>query len=417
MFAKLLIIFGVILVFGLLIYPQNINAAIIDDIYTPRIDASRIDPGTERITTFTKIEYKEVGLDKFTPFIKIQGEFDDNIFLEATDEKEDFITTISPGLILQMPFKGNSLKVSYKADIVEYNDYSELNAVNHDINALLELNFKDITLTFEDRFLNVTDRPDTEITARIHLYENRARAHAKLELNRLILEGGYFNRNYDYKTDIYEIEDRNEDMFSLISSYRFFSKTSLLLEFDYGRIRYDDVFNSDADYYQWLTGVRGKLTAKTIAEVKLGYQARDYEEAGESDYEGFVTNTRIDVTFSPSDELVFDFLRSPHESSYATVNYFIINYFGLGYRHDFNEKCSGNIYGSYQVNEYPVETTEGTETKEREDEFWSLGVGVNYHFKEWLTGGLKYEFVERDSNFDIFDYKNNRPSVTITAAF
>lgn len=357
----------------------------------------------------------ELGPVKVHPSIKIEEQYDDNIFLDPGNEKDDFITTVTPGLGLELPFSDNIFKLDYKASIVTFADYhSSQDSINHYLNGKLELNFRDFGLTFEDKFEDKFARPDTELTPRISIEKNTAKANAAVELNRLGFELGYSNILYNYKSSGYENEDRDENVFTLIGSYRFLPKTSVLLEFDYGKVDYDTEVNSDADYYQAMLGLRGKLTAKSVAEIKVGYQNRDYEKSGESDFDSVVTAASIVEEFTPFDTLRLDFLRNPYESQYKVNNYYTLSSVSAAYTHKFTKKFSGNLSTSYQLNDYPRQTTEGSETKKRNDDFWSLGGGIDYEIQRWLSCGLKYEYKQRESNFDTFDYKNNL--VTLTAS-
>ena len=49
---------------------------------------------------------KEIRLGpvRFRPSIRIQEEYEDNIFLEATDKESDFITTVAPRISFDLPF-------------------------------------------------------------------------------------------------------------------------------------------------------------------------------------------------------------------------------------------------------------------------------------------------------------------------
>ena len=73
--------------------------------------------------------------------------------------------------------------------------------------------------------------------------------------------------------------------------------------------------------------------------------------------------------------------------------------------------------GLYQINSYPRESTEGTETKKRKDKYYSLGAGLRYYMKEWLTLTLEAEHIARDSNFGIYDYDENLITASARAEF
>jgi hypothetical protein len=68
---------------------------------------------------------------RITPKISVKGEYDDNIFLYKNNKKGDFITTVSPGLLLFMDSGRNGLELEYTFGWVRYHDLSENDYVRH----------------------------------------------------------------------------------------------------------------------------------------------------------------------------------------------------------------------------------------------------------------------------------------------
>jgi hypothetical protein len=227
------------------------------------------------------------------------------------------------------------------------------------------------------------------------------------EYNRLGYEIFYKNTITRYITDGYENEDKNENFINAIGTYRIFTKTKLLAEFDYGNIAYIKTFNSDANFYQGLVGIRGKLTEKCTAEIKGGWQYRDYTRATTKDYDGLVTTASIQEDFTENDILKITWLRTPFESLYTGTNYYVANNVTGMYIHKFTEKFSANVNTSYQLSTYPTETTEDSETRKRQDSTWSIGAGVEYAMQKWAICRAGYEFRQRLSNFDKFEFNDN----------
>ena len=61
----------------------------------------------------------------------------------------------------------------------------------------------------------------------------------------------------------------------------------------------------------------------------------------------------------------------------------------------------GFLTGIYEANSYPRETTEGLETKKRQDKYYSVGAGLRYYMRKWLSLTLHAEHITRDSNFGV----------------
>lgn len=374
------------------------------------------------IIIFNPVSYAAEGLKlgdaEFIPWAEVTVQYDDNVFLDSSDEKDDVIVTLTPGVSLEWPFQDNKLKLDYHTDIIEFLDYTSQDSTNHYVSGNLEIELRDVTFNIYDDFKRVFERPSTEDTSRVKRDDNTAGITAKMQKERLGIQLGYEHFIRNYRSDaIYEKYDRTEDIYSLLLTHKTFSKTELLLEYDFAQIEYDTSTHSDSDYNQILVGAIGELTPKTTATIKTGYMARDYEEGNETDFDSGVLYADITHKFSDTNALKLSLLRSAEESTYGSNNYYKIENVSAVFDHYFTTKLLGFINGSYQLNSYPIETTEGTETRSRKDEYASLGAGFRYYAEKWLTLTLKAEHIDRDSNFEIFDYEHNLVTLSAKAIF
>ena len=163
-------------------------------------------------------------------------------------------------------------------------------------------------------------------------------------------------------------------------------------------------------------GLRGQTTGKWGVKGKICYRNHDYDDY-DDDFSSVVFNGSLIENFTPRDILRLDFLRTVYETNYKDNAYYKNTFFAAGYTHGFTDRVFGNIDFSYQRNSYPTETTEGTETAEREDDIWSSGVGLSYELPKWVTIDVRYEYTTRDSNFSTFGYNNNRVSLGLRGEF
>ena len=109
--------------------------------------------------------------------------------------------------------------------------------------------------------------------------------------------------------------------------------------------------------------------------------------------------------------------RTVNDSTYSDVTYYTTDFVNLGYTHVFTDKISSRIYGSYQRNMYPTETTEGTKTAKRVDNACGAGISLHYDIRRWLSAEIGYEFKEAVGNFQTFSYNDNIATVKVTAGF
>jgi len=356
---------------------------------------------------------------KISPWGEIKLQYDDNIFLSSSDKKDDFIATLTPGITAYLPLSNNLLKFDYHVDFNKFLDNTSQNSTSHYVYGGLELNLRDVTFNIYDQFSHVFERPSFEDTSRVKRDDNRAGITAKLQKERLGVQLGYENFIRDYKSDtIYDQYDRTDHIYSFMLTHQTFSKTELLLEYDFAQIRYDDnAARSDADYHQALIGAIGQLTPKTTASIKTGYQFRTYDNSDNPDFKTGVVYSDITHKFSDKNAIKLSLYRTAEESTYGINNYYRVDNISGTFDHFFTPKWLGFITGMYQAHSYPRETTEDGITQNRKDKYYSLGSGLKYYVKKWLTMTLQAEHIIRDSNFSPFDYNQNLVTFTAKAIF
>jgi uncharacterized protein (PEP-CTERM system associated) len=94
------------------------------------------------------------------PRLDLREEYNDNIFLEATDEEDDFITIVTPGVALAWNARHLTLDVDYALKFIDYLDHSEedetrLSDVQRLLAALELFPGRDFTLSLRDELTRV----------------------------------------------------------------------------------------------------------------------------------------------------------------------------------------------------------------------------------------------------------------------
>ncbi len=354
------------------------------------------------------------------PIAGVKEQFDSNVFLDATGEKKEWITTLTGGFKLVAPMADNTLRAGYILDYNIFANYHKQSSLNHWANIGIDVPWRDVVWSLDDTFRRVYDRPDTEFTQRLLRYINNVDAKVvsvESEYSRLGYEIYYDNQLIDYVTEGFQGEDRRDNTVNGILRYRLGAKTWVLGEFDYGNVSYVKKVNSDSNWYQGLVGVRGKLAAKLTGEAKIGWQYRDYVRDNENDFDSLVTMAGLLGEFTERDTLGIKWIRSPYESLYSGTNYYIDNSIDLQYRHKFNHKVTGILGGLYRLSQYPEETAEGGTWKKRLDNTWNAGAGLEYQMQKWLLWSVDYKFLQRKSNFGNYDYNDNLVTVSGKATF
>lgn len=364
----------------------------------------------------------ELGPFRILTSLDLSGEYNDNILLSPRDEESDFIWTVSPGVTIELPGRRVALRLGYRADIIRYVENDSLDTVDHTVQAAVVYNSpRGLTVSLTDEFKRTegfAGFPVPELTDRVERLENLLRAEGEYRFADRWSAGAFYNFlivDYSSGPEFDEL-DREDHTFGGTIFYRILPKTSILGEYRYQIIRYDlDAIaaDRDSDSHFFLVGVKGDLTAKTSAGVKVGYQTKDYESSAREDFDGLVVEGEIIWKYRDPSQLRVFGGRANIESTFQGNNFYVANYGGLELRHYLTSVLILTVRGLVGTNEYPEAVTIETETQERDDTFYEAAVGLRYQVRRWLALEVAYQYLRRDSNFRDFDYTNNRVIGTI----
>lgn len=343
---------------------------------------------------------------KFT--ISQEGQYDDNIFLTADDEKHDFISITSPQFLLDVPVGKDArhhFQLLYRADAAAFADFKSQNYVNQGVLALA-----DITLTFgyfnvQNAFRDTVDRASTEFTSQVRRNENLSRVIFGVKQNKLSYEAGYAHFIADYRENEFEDLNHTEDFFTGTVFYQVYPKTKALLEYGHGLINYSDDASRDGDYNQVLTGVKFELTGKTDGTVKMGYQNREYDTAGRDGFNGFVAEAGVNTIFSERTSLALNFDSTAVESISANNNYYNSNKVGADLTQNLSSKFDLVVTSQFERRAYPETDPEANE--KRRDKVFTKGFSLQYNINKVGKINLGYQYTTDVSNIDENDYKDN----------
>ncbi len=364
----------------------------------------------------------ELGPFRILTSLDLSGEYNDNILLAPRDELDDFIWTISPGITIELPARRWALRLGYRADVIRYTDHSELDTVEHTVQASAQYNSPiGATFSLQEEFRrtqNFAGFPVPELTTRVDRNENNLRLEGGYQFADRWSVGAFYNFflvDYDAGAQFDEL-DRKDHTVGGTLFYRVLPKTSVLAEYRYQIVRYDIdsvARDRDSDAHFVLVGIKGDLTAKTSATIKVGYETKDYDNPARKDFDGLVVEGEIVWKYRDPSQLRLYGGRANIESTFQGNNFYVANYGGVELRHYITSVLILTVRGVVGTNEYPEVVTVEDETKKRDDTFYEAGVGLRYQIRRWLAVEFNYQFLKRDSNFRDFDYTNNRVIGTV----
>jgi hypothetical protein len=372
------------------------------------------------------------------PFLLLEEIYTDNLFNTNTNEKEDFITTVSPGLWIALPANreklleiGTSntspggLNLSrikpdttrraqgyflYAPEFVHYSDRSEHNTANHKAEGLFQYNFNmGLSIDVVNQFNSRSEVNDNGISERLDKYQdnlfNFIMVYDPSEKIRFRVD--YSNYDLAYDDSINAYRDRNDNSFSAYVFYKIKPKTSVFVEYEFADISYDTNTDSDSVESRYYTGLEWDITAKTRGRIKLGYIDKNFDKSSMDDQDGFSYEIQTQHNFTPKRALQLIGFRRFNESTMVTSTTYLSTGLSAAWLQRFTEKWSGTLSASYSNEEYKGDFTFNGVTGERDDDLFSIAPALRYEFREWMLFDLGYVFTQRDSNFRPFDYNNN----------
>ena len=416
--------------------------------------------------------------DLFThvqPYITIQEEYTSNVDLTPRNERDDFITTISPGLRIST-LKRSSTTGEFQSPSSSEDPYG----VYLDVGVPIVFYAKGTT----DDYIGLLGNLDTwytfdrRLTFRVRDYAIRSEEPREQDYSVGALPGeyvlgterrqratyfrnvlqpsveyrfgsenlvsiNYINNVYQNKSDFYE--DSTENYISPRLDYWFDIQNGISFEYAYGL----GDFETSPD----LTGQRimGRYTyrfnPRTSVFGDFTYFKRDFDFPGD-DYNiyrptaGFehefsrTLSTRVQVGYflmdpqraSKEDGFFYDILvrqlaqRTDYSLAFQggyTEDYFSAENLGFTLyqrgiatiTHRPLERMTVGLSGSVEYADYV------SEPGDRKDWIWGVRANASYQLFRWLTASLVGSYSEDDSNVDINDYTEYRGMFQITASY
>ncbi len=377
------------------------------------------------------------------PFVFFEEKYTDNLYYTNTNEEEDFITSIAPGIWIAYPANREKLiemttsttspgglKLSqikpettrrmqtyalYSPTFVYYKENPQHDHINHRLEGLFQYNFDsgisiDVIDQFNDKHeinnnaYGLFDEYEDNLLSFVATYKPSGKFEFRFD---------YSNYMLDFDSGDNSFRDREDNSFAGYVFYRFKPKTSLFAEYEYADIEYDINTGFNSEEYRYYGGLDWDVTAKTRGRVKLGYIEKEFESSALGTEETFAAELQAQHNFSDKRAMTLNIYRHFNEST--LTDSYTIETWGIdtALLQRFSQKWSGTLSFLYYHDEYLGSYTYDDVTKERVDDTVSIGPTLIFEPKKWLEFELGYFYSWRDSNFDVFDFENNTIYINI----
>lgn len=403
-------------------------------------------------------------LSKLHPYISVKEEYSDNLNLTSTNKKEDFITTVQPGIKFSNMDKMAGVDLDYSLGAVFYSKNSDLDYISH--NASLNAKYltsQHINFYLKESFIQSDNPQEREYfttgednkyvlattTDRAVYWRNVVAPTIEYQFgpeNRL----GVNYRNNLYRSDSATGQDSQENYINPFFSYWFDKQNGIALDYGFtdgkfdnspdmtghrANARYTNRFSAkssafaeytysrrifaapstaaapaaaDYDIHEPGVGMTFAFTPTLTASAQVGYFWTEPSSGSGKDgfsYKGELANIDPRTTYKLS-------LQGGYTEDFFTAENLGFNrYHRLtgSLTHLLDKRISVGGFGSFELAEFDL--------PEHRDTIWGVGGRASYMPLKWLTLALEVSHKERQSDVSIYEYTENRGMFTITATY
>lgn len=352
------------------------------------------------------------GSGYFYPSLGLELIYDDNMYLQETNEQGSWLIVISPRATLE--YEGEASELLFDLEI-DHGTY-EANSDDNFLDARLEAEaayypterlslYGDLGISKEHEARGTGntsgssafffDEPDEYrewfVSGRVK-YGLEATGAPSVEL-----EAIHNDRKYTNNRTATQWQDRETDQLKATFFYNIAPATSLLLEGTVKDIEYD-LGELDSDQYRLLAGLTWEATYQTTGFLKLGASEKKFKFPGHED--GSEASWEVGIEWEPLSYSDFTLSMSrDFEESDGVGDYIDRNGISLEWNHDWYSYFGHTVTLVGQKDKYGGIN--------REDDLWSLELKANYRARSWLLLGVGFLHTENDSNVAGESYVDN----------
>jgi len=323
-----------------------------------------------------------------------QVQFDDNIYLDTTNESDDTIIAFTPGVDLVFG-KGSVTKgnVYFREEVRRYsdNDNQDAELSNFGFNSRYDngVTKADFNASYAQVAQNDNDIRATGVIVRRDLTNLGAKLEFGLSEKSSLAAGISFNKT-DYNAAAYS----DSSIWSLPVDAYF--KASPKMDWSLGyRYRSTDLSGAAVDSTDHFlnVGARGEFTPKLTGQVRVGYGKRSFDVGADKSLFGFDSN----LSYAFSEKTSYAFNLSNDFGSSGT-GYSIENFrIGLSTTSRISEQWS--FTGGLSLNK--------TDYSTRSDDFLEGQLAVTYNLNAIVNFGASYTYRDNGSDRASAEFTNS----------
>lgn len=359
-------------------------------------------------------------LNDFYPAIEVTIAKHDNVRRRSDVQEDDLLIVAAPSLGYRTDIGRHSFYAAYSGVFTFHDELSEEDAQSNNVFARLGLDISrrwDATLlggfgrSFEERGVSGS-RPFNRFIADVETGPDEI-GHGFYGIDVIYGQNvsplvgvlGYEKHITSYKNNFQGADDnptggrdRDTESLHLDLSYRFMPKTSVFGRIERQEINYDRSLNNlDSEQTDFLLGLRWSPTNTLSGVVGLGQSDRDFDDPLRSGYSGSTYYANLGYMINPFSNVHFSASKSLEEPGDDMSDFYVSELIGIGWDHAITPELVFSIFAKWIDDDYQAD---------REEQFFDYGLALDYAWKPWLSAGLYYGEIERDSTLDDVAYED-----------
>ena len=354
---------------------------------------------------------------RFHPYLFLRELHSSNVYSTATDRNSDYITTVVPGLKLELPIGKHGLEVNYNAVLDRYGKYMGENTSDHNANESGEMNLASVfKIKLSDDYKKGHEARGASSTGFIEKFWTNSAGgtleYSLTDLSKVRLDASYDKWNFTTS----KFRNRHDYDNSLYVYYRILPKTSVFGEYDHKRTTYElrsPDLASRTDGGQ--IGLTWEISERSKGTVKTGYLKKNFSDKSLKDHGSWIYSVDVSHDFSSKTSVKLLGERTIREASLSGTSYLQTTYGRVEFFQRVYDKFAASLNGSYGVDKFS-NAVPGISPLVRRDVNVAGGAAVKYMMRDWLDFSVGYTHRTRNSNIDVNDYDVNEYMLQINAA-
>jgi hypothetical protein len=345
---------------------------------------------------------------QINPFFSVSETFSDNIKYTQDDKKSDSITTITPGLRLQLPFQTNVAELEYYYVVARYGKYTEDNVNDHHVRGSVDFKVNErFELRLSDNYDRGHEPRSSTPTGTIEVFHsNVADVSASYQLaDRFTAHLDYGKSTWRFITS--HFRDRAEDQLTGAVFYRVLPKASVFIEYGHQKIAYaEETLDLDSTVGTMQAGLTWDFSSRSKGTLKAGLARKDFTSSTWSNGTVKVGSADLRHEFASDTTVVLTARRSMNEPDIQGINYFISTGAYAELTQRFAQQWAAMLRVAYVQDQNSIRT----------DRTALSGAGIRYRANDWLDFALDYNRRKRQSNIQGNDYTEQSSIIMVNVS-